>query len=94
MGVGMVLAALVLENLAAGEKNLSWHQTMDAATFLVDLGKAEEAWSLLERKLHAWWPLSYAQIVPLELLTKERLRPLLTAERRAKILAMPRGSER
>jgi hypothetical protein len=87
------LDALALEKLAAGEKNLSWNQTLDAASFLVELGQSDDAWSLVERSLHKWRPLSYAQVVPLELLTKARLRPLLTAERRAKILSTPRGGE-
>jgi predicted DNA-binding WGR domain protein len=91
---GYGLDELALAKLPAAEKLVSWEQITKLAGWLVDLGRPDDGWALIERSLDRWWPLSHAQIAPMRLLVDERLRPLLTAERRAKILAMPRGNER
>jgi hypothetical protein len=63
------------------------------ASGLARAGRPDEAWQLLERKIHLWWPIHYATVAPVELLADEALRPLMTLERRELVLRTPKGSE-
>jgi hypothetical protein len=62
-----------------------------AASSLARAGRADDAWRVVENTLARWWPVDVAQVVPVELLIDEGLRPLMTPERCAWVLRTPRG---
>jgi len=63
------------------------------ASALSRAGRAEEAWRVVENGVRLWWPVDLAQMAPVELLTDEGLRPLMTPERCEQVLRTPRGEE-
>jgi hypothetical protein len=61
------------------------------ASALARAGRTEQAWQVVEKAVPKWWPVSVAQVAPVDLLTDEALRPLLTPERCEWVLSTPRG---
>jgi hypothetical protein len=62
-----------------------------AASALASCGRPQDAWNAVRAKLPMWWPMEVTQIAPVELLTDEALRPLMTPERCDEVLRTPRG---
>ena len=62
-----------------------------AASALARAGRTKEAWQVAEAAVRLWWPVDFAQVTPVALLTDEGLRPLMTPERCEWVLRTPRG---
>jgi predicted DNA-binding WGR domain protein len=75
----------------AGEAHMTWDDSVKVARLLLARDQANDAWAALERKLPAWHALSWAQIAPMELVCCERLRTIVTPERRAQVLRTARS---
>ena len=63
------------------------------ASALARAGRGDEAWVAVRSKLGVWWPFEDTQVVPVELLADEALRPLMTPERCNEVLHTPRGPQ-
>lgn len=72
---------------------LHFDAAVSAACALVRRGEPAAAWAALETRLHDWWPVDKAQVAPVVLVTHALLTPLMTEERRARVLATPRAGE-
>ncbi|HEY6556221.1 MAG TPA: hypothetical protein VI072_03070 [Polyangiaceae bacterium] len=62
-----------------------------AASALARAGRSDDAWQVVERAVRIWWPVDVAQVAPVDLLTDEGLRPLMTPDRCEWVLRTPRG---
>lgn len=63
------------------------------ASALARAGRGDEAWAAVHSKLDVWWPVENTQIVPIELLADDALRPLMTPARCEQVLRTPRGPQ-
>lgn len=63
------------------------------ASALARVGRGDEAWKVIEKALPEWVPVDMAQVAPVLLLSDEGVRPLMTSERCAWVLATPRGPD-
>jgi len=70
---------------------MDFDQAVEVARVLVDRGEAPRAWAVLAERIPSWWPVDDAQVAPMVLLTDRSLRPLVTPERAAQVLATARG---
>lgn len=81
-------AVNVLEEHGA---DLYFDQIMNAARYLVRQGRADEAWSAIERALPSWSGGYTCSVGPVEALVDPELGPLFTPQRGEKLLQTPRG---
>jgi hypothetical protein len=72
---------------------ISFDQSVAAARVWVRRGRDDEAWRIVESSVPSWWPVDAAQVAPVILAVDPELSPLITADRGARILAIPRGPE-
>ncbi len=72
---------------------LTFDQALTVARWHAFRGRNEQAWAVIADALPRWWPMDSSQVAPLALLFDPLLSPLLTKERRAQVLATPRGPE-
>ncbi len=72
---------------------MDFEQAIETARVLVNRGEGQPAWDIIEPRIPLWCPVDDAQVAPVVLLTDRGLRPLVTSERAAALLATPRASE-
>ncbi|MBW2454742.1 MAG: hypothetical protein JRI68_09530 [Deltaproteobacteria bacterium] len=72
---------------------MDFEQAIETARVLADRGDRQRAWEIVEPRIPLWCPVDDAQVAPVVLLTDRGLRPLVTPERAAAVLATPRASE-
>lgn len=63
------------------------------ASALARCGRKKEAWQVIKSRLNCWWPVEDSQIAPVELLTDEGIKPLMSQNRCQEVLRTPRGPE-
>jgi len=74
-------------------EDLGFDKAMWVAEIFARRGDAKRAWEVIESRLSKWWPTTIWDVAPVELLVDPALAPLLTKERRARVLGTARGEE-
>jgi hypothetical protein len=72
---------------------MRWQAVEYVAPVYVRRSRPDLAWAAIEPNLKYWWPVDFAQVTPLVLLTDEYLDTLMTPERCQLVLSTPRGQE-
>ncbi|MFE0172266.1 SMI1/KNR4 family protein [Streptomyces sp. NPDC059002] len=90
-------AADILREMNEGtwryEADGAFGDAVDEAREKARWGDTDTAWRILRAAIPQWQPLDPHHIAPLGLLADPVLAPVLTSERRAELLATPRGGE-
>jgi hypothetical protein len=87
------LPAIAMQMWPKVESDRLWDDAVVAARLFIKAGHADQASQILARMIRRFWPVDRAQVAPVEPLVDEVLRPLMTPERLATLLASPKAQE-